>query len=462
MTIHSVQTNPLRWLEPLAALVLVATVAACEAGPAAPDGYTPVGAADPAYAPGGVPGPPTDVIIPRRIGAPPHARIRIPPHAGPPAFLASLVEVGAGLDFSCALRSDGAAFCWGENLNGQLGDGTTVASAAPVRVNTTIPFARLFVGDITACGLEADGTAHCWGDNSRGQLGAGVPDAMSSVPVPVAAPHQFSDLSLGLRAHCGIDLTGVAYCWGLNSNGWLGVGSADPFTTVPMPVVNGAAIGLSAVNTSGITVNCGLAPAGDVFCWGLDLGDFGNGSTASLESLVPVPAASGAQFASIHVANGAVCALDDSGQAFCWGRRNDFGEMGIGSTEEPIVVPTAVVGGLTFASLDTDDTNRSIKSTCGVTPAGDGWCWGANTFGQLGAQSAEQCQRVAQPFSDVCSTSPLLVDGGIQFTQIRVGGDHACGLALDGAAYCWGRNHVGQIGDGTLMDRAAPVPVLPN
>jgi alpha-tubulin suppressor-like RCC1 family protein len=257
-------------------------------------------------------------------------------------------------------------------------------------------------------------------------------------------------------------LDGLAYCWGLNANGLLGVGSAAATTNVPLPVINSAALGLGAVNTAGLATSCALNTAGQAVCWGVDFGRFGNGTTANFGSVTPAPAASGMTFASLHVSVSYICGLDAAGAAYCWGTRNDFGEMGIGSTVDPILIPTPAAVGLTFASLDEDDTNRSFKSTCGVTPAGAGWCWGANGFGQLGALSNESCQPVAPPFSSACSTSPVPVNGGIQFSQITVGGDHTCGLAVDGAVYCWGRNHVGQLGDGTLTDRIVPSPVRLN
>ncbi len=446
----------------LCALFVAVTIAACGADPSGPEGE-PLTLPEPSYARGGIPGPPVDVVIRHRIGPPPGARVRIPAQAGPPAFLSSMVAVGAGFEFSCALRSDGQAFCWGENLDGQLGDGRMVASAAPVAVQGQVPFVQLFVGDLHACGIDAGGFAYCWGDNSSGQLGAGIPEGTDSpVPVLVEAPHQFSGMSLGVRSSCGMGLDGLAYCWGLNSRGWLGVGSPEASTTVPMPVVNSGTVGLVDVNTSGLALTCGLAVGGELFCWGLDAGNFGNGTADNGDALTPTAAASGLRFTSVHVSTLMACGLDFTGAAYCWGRRNDLGEMGIGSTADPVLIPTPVVGGLTFASLDEDDTNRSFKSTCGVTPGGQGWCWGANGFGQLGGQSSETCLQVGPPFSPDCSTSPIPVSGGIQFAQIKVGGDHACGLAIDGAVYCWGRNHIGQLGDGTLTNHPTPVAVRLN
>jgi alpha-tubulin suppressor-like RCC1 family protein len=428
--------------------MVVVLIAGCDSNPSAPDD----GAI--AFSAGGIPGPPSNIIIPR-IGPPPRVPVPLPPHAGPPSFLASMVAVGTGIDFSCALRSDGVAFCWGGNSGGRLGDGTTNPSTIPVEVSTAVPFARLFVGDEIACGLDATGQAYCWGANSAGQLGAGIPQGVpSTLPTSVAAPFLFMEMSLGLRSSCGMAIVGLAYCWGGNLVGELGVGlPAGLGTTVPLPVVDGATFGLFAVN-HGFVTTCGLGTGTAVFCWGRDLGTFGNG-TAGAGSLTPVLAASGMPFASLEVGGLYACGLDSAGQAYCWGQRNISGELGIGSLANPVTVPTPVVGGHRFVSIDTDDTNRSFKNTCALTTAGDAWCWGINNLGQLGATSTEVC-----PFTGfACSSSPVPVSGGIQFSQIAVGGDHVCGLATTGAVYCWGGNAFGQLGDGTVTNRSAPTPV---
>jgi alpha-tubulin suppressor-like RCC1 family protein len=93
-------------------------------------------------------------------------------------------------------------------------------------------------------------------------------------------------------------------------------------------------------------------------------------------------------------------------------------------------------------------------ASCGITTAGKAYCWGANDAGQLGSPSSESCAGTP------CSRSPLPVSGDLAFKAISVGDYHACGLSVDGIAYCWGRNDRGQLGDGTQLDRAAPTRVM--
>ncbi len=371
----------------------------------------------------------------------------------------AIVAVGAGNGFSCALRSDGAAFCWGANGRGQLGDGTTTPSAAPVPVSGNHRFAQLIVGDVNACGVTAGGSAHCWGGNGEGQLGAGLATGsgqFSSVPVRVSGGHRFNNLSVGLRAVCGVVTTdGVTYCWGRNRNGELGNGTTGGLSNVPVAVSNSASLGFVTVS-QGFFTTCALDGAGAAFCWGRDNGQFGNGSMTVPSSLTPTSAASGMTLAKIELGSVYTCGLDGSGGALCWGLSNAFGQQGIGSFVDPVLSPTAVVGGLTFASLDAHNNNNLFAATCGITTSNEAWCWGSNQKGQLGGPSAETCN-VGSVFD--CSSVPIEVRGDHHFTSIAVGLEHMCALALDGSVFCWGDNEFGQLGDGTMVNSPVPVAV---
>ncbi len=85
--------------------------------------------------------------------------------------------------------------------------------------------------------------------------------------------------------------------------------------------------------------------------------------------------------------------------------------------------------------------NAGADQTCGVAVSGAAYCWGYNSAGQLGDESV------------VNRFSPVLVHGAEPFAALSAGGSHSCGLSLTGAAFCWGSDSDGQLGDGTL---AAP------
>jgi alpha-tubulin suppressor-like RCC1 family protein len=161
----------------------------------------------------------------------------------------------------------------------------------------------------------------------------------------------------------------------------------------------------------------------------------------------------------------AICVLASSGRVYCEGG-NAMGQSGFGITGSPFDVgPVAVTGGHTFTAISSSDSHN-----CALTTTGDAYCWGSNARGQLGtAAPMQDCSfggtRIAGAYLP-CSPSPVPVAGGHSFVQIAAassispfGSGHTCGLTAGGAAYCWGSNDVGQLGDGTTINRATPVPV---
>jgi alpha-tubulin suppressor-like RCC1 family protein len=140
-----------------------------------------------------------------------------------------------GAHFTCGLDGAGAAWCWGGNDAGQLGDGTTAEHLEPVAVQGGLHFTALTAGDSHACGLLADGTTRCWGSNAFGQLGTGSSGGNQPTPVALSGGVKLSALSGGEEFTCGIGVDHVAYCWGSNRSGWLGDGTELP-RLAPTPV----------------------------------------------------------------------------------------------------------------------------------------------------------------------------------------------------------------------------------
>jgi alpha-tubulin suppressor-like RCC1 family protein len=144
--------------------------------------------------------------------------------------------IGAGYTHTCALATDGAAYCWGQNEYGQLGDGTNNDRRSPVRAVGERRYASL-VTAITGssnCGLTAEGAAWCWGLNNFGQLGNGSKAESSSMPVAVSGGLKFVSLSAGRFHACGVTVDDAVWCWG----GFGGLGSIvrDMPSRVPVRV----------------------------------------------------------------------------------------------------------------------------------------------------------------------------------------------------------------------------------
>ncbi len=140
-------------------------------------------------------------------------------------------SIAAGTYHTCATHDDGTAWCWGKGDEGQLGNGTTTASSLlPVQVLGGGRYTSLVAGNQFTCGLRTNGTAWCWGHSAVGQLGTGfgAPDAYQ--PVAVLGKIDFVSISVGFSHTCGVDRDGVAWCWGRNLEGALGLGNNDSAT----------------------------------------------------------------------------------------------------------------------------------------------------------------------------------------------------------------------------------------
>jgi alpha-tubulin suppressor-like RCC1 family protein len=145
-------------------------------------------------------------------------------------------------------------------------------------------------------------------------------------------------------------------------------------------------------------------------------------------------------FTSISAGFDHTCGVTAAGDAYCWGT-NEHGQLGDGSTTDQ-VNPVLVSGGLSFIQV-----SAGLHYTCGLTAEGAGYCWGRNGIGQLGDGTTSE------------RTAPVPLSGGLSFTTIVAGTVHSCGVTTVGVAYCWGSNGFGEVGDGSTTHQLAPVPV---
>jgi alpha-tubulin suppressor-like RCC1 family protein len=177
----------------------------------------------------------------------------------------------AGYAFSCAVLASGGVMCWGDNSNGQLGDGTTTAhlTAAPVSAITSAT--AIAAGDNHVCVLSSSGV-QCWGSGTAGQLGNGMM-ADSAVPTAVSLPAAPTVVTPGAYHTCALLSDQTVWCWGSNDEGQLGVPGAGPSST-PVQVPNLTATNISA----GRYHTCAIATDGRTLCWGDNsLGALGDG-----------------------------------------------------------------------------------------------------------------------------------------------------------------------------------------
>ncbi len=274
------------------------------------------------------------------------------PVAVPGGHVFSAVTVGGGFgpDHACGLTTSGAVYCWGNNGYGQVGDGTTGGSeyyngwsirSVPVAVVGGLSFAALTAGTFHTCGLTGNGAAYCWGDNEYGQLGDGSTTSYSSVPVAVSGGLTFSALSATYHHTCGVTASGAAYCWGYNGAGQFGDGSSTS-SSVPVAVSGGLTF---SVVTAGALHTCGLTTGGGAYCWGWSaLGRLGTGADTGPDQCLPqynggcsrkpLAVAGGLTFARLSAGGNHSCGVTVGGIAYCWGE-NNVGQLGTGDVTGP-------------------------------------------------------------------------------------------------------------------------------
>jgi len=315
--------------------------------------------------------------------------------------------IGSGHFHTCASRTNGSLWCWGDGANGELGHGIRQGNRTPVQSGSALDWAQgktdIGAGFRFSCARKTDGGLYCWGDNAYGQLGLG--DALDrGVATRVAGTSTWRSLSVGGLHACGIQADGSLWCWGSNRWGQLGVPPGDANVNMPercegeyepgacsrSPLRVGAASDWTKV-TTGTGHTCALNAAGTVFCWGRnDAGQLGSGitgpevCTGSLprDACDPEPVEVGGGFADVWAGQGHTCGLKRTGQLACWGL-NASGQLGDGSLINRLS-PVELDGGST-GWLDVsvgDDVTCAVREGVGGTrPL---WCWGRSQTGAFG------------------------------------------------------------------------------
>lgn len=300
-------------------------------------------------------------------------------------------------------------------------------------------------GRAHTCGILSDGTGYCWGEDLYGQLGTLV---ASSGPAPIQGGRAWSVLTAGSFMTCGITNQKETYCWGR-------VSGLSGSTLAPHRVEGDP--GFHTLRAGGSHV-CGLTADGAGYCWGDNFrGQLGIGLVDGMgwgNRTAPTPVAGGHRFAVIAPGDEYTCALTTGSEVYCWGSGSTDGRLSTPESAGVELMPSSLASGGA-------NTRRHGCGHVGETL----YCWGFNASGQLGGGFVSDLHSGYQsppvPVSMPAGVSLGLVSAGGGRTDPGYSG-HTCALAAGGAAYCWGDNRVGQLGDGTAIDRGSPVAVHGN
>jgi len=208
--------------------------------------------------------------------------------------LSTATAIAAGWRHTCALLSNGTVRCWGDNSSGQLGDGTWGAGnfiSAPVTVSLPLSATAISAGANHTCALLGNGTIRCWGNNMYGQVGNGTWGGLITVPVTVSLPLGAIAIAAGTSHTCAVLNNGTVRCWGRNNLGQLGDATMID-SNVPVTV---SMLSSAIAIASGEDHTCALLSNATAHCWGdNEYGQLGSGvmSYASVPNTVILPTSS--------------------------------------------------------------------------------------------------------------------------------------------------------------------------
>ena len=314
------------------------------------------------------------------------------------------VQITAGSKVTCVRRGGGSLKCWGANRNGETGEVQGISQVASLGLVDVSAAGRENASGTHVCGVDGQGRVWCWGRNVDGELGngqVGGPTDVQAQPQQVPLPAAAIAVAAGGHHSCALVTGGSVYCWGDASMGQLGDGTYNDRYGAPVR------------RTSPVRVN------------------------------------SGTPYVAIAAGDWHSCALTGGGDVHCWGR-NENRELGVPQAGMPqcyydwwdycAASPVQVAGVPKFASIA-----AGYSDTCGVSTAGEAWCWGHSYWGNTSWMSK--------------SPAPTLIGGGITWKSVSVGYALKCGLDVNGYGACWGDNNGGQLGNGTTgLPVYVPVP----
>ncbi len=308
--------------------------------------------------------------------------------------LGKATAIATGEEHSCALVNT-QVWCWGSNMSGQLGIGSKLVKfkLKPTKVGALFGMGALAAGAAHTCAIAAAGKVWCWGNNDKGQLGRGLPGGIGTAPKAVAGLTAKA-ITAGMRHTCALDTKGAVWCWGDRTFGALGDGKTSLIPWAK-PLKIAKSFGLVEI-VAGDRHTCARNGLGGVMCWGENMaGQVGvkvSLKTLTVPTPVTVKAAAGA--AQLALGGRHSCIRKANGSVWCWGAANQrqlgrYGELA-GATVK------IVMGGPLGANLKgAKDLAAGGDTNCALDGSGNPWCWGANKHGQLG--NGRTGERLCQP-----------------------------------------------------------------
>lgn len=336
-----------------------------------------------------------------------------------------VTSVATGWLHDCARFASGGVSCAGLNYSGELGrgrkascpndepDGSCGGTGGPGVAPGPRAFRTVVSGQSHSCALTTDGAAYCWGSNDAGQTGVGSRVKAVYEPTAVVGRRRFRQLSAGARHTCGVTVAGAVYCWGAGSHGQLGSNPtrrgcrlSDACMAVPVRLDERRVF---AQVSAGSEHSCAATHAGRVYCWGRY---YSEARGAEPQPLVHVR--STFSFRTVSAGLDFTCGVSDAGRAYCWAAPGaylaalgrDLAAWGC-SPGSACLDETPVTRGIRFRSVVAGDLHA-----CGIGRSGRVYCWGVRDVSTVGrartqAEQPPLCRRVRPGSDSRCADEPF-------------------------------------------------------
>jgi alpha-tubulin suppressor-like RCC1 family protein len=348
-------------------------------------------------------------------------------------------SMSASTSYTLAVRTNGTLWAWGQNFDGQLGDGTTTQRYVPTQIGTASTWKSVAASTQHSVALRTNGTLWAWGSNFNGQLGDGT-TTDHLAPVQIGTATNWQSIAAGPGYTMAIRTDGTLWAWGSNSSGELGDG-----TTVnrSAPVQIGTATNWVAIATGG-KHTVAVRTDGTLWTWGDNrYGQLGNGSYAPSSPSVPVQIGTATNWQSIAAGSDYTVAVRTDGTLWAWGS-NSYGQFGEGTTSDYLQGTPMQVG----TATNWQSVAAGGQHAVAIRSGGMLWAWGLNSSGQLGDGTTTN------------HLPPAQIGNAANWQSVAVGAYHSVALRADGTLWTWGDNTFGQLGDGLPMSSSVPLLIF--
>lgn len=354
---------------------------------------------------------------------------------GTPAAYAQ--QVAGGNAHAVALTDGGVVWTWGSNGNGQLGIGNTTSKLVPQEVTSLTGITAIAAGGDSTYALKSDGTVWAWGKNNVGQLGDSSTTQRTS-PVQVSTITSIIAIAAGTSHALALKSDGTVWAWGGNNNGQIGdnttTNRSSPVQVTTLST-NANAIAVADEHSHAVKTD------GTVWAWGRNTWNEAGDGTSTNPRKVPVQTGSMNTIAKVDAGYFHAHAWDSSNAVKGWGY-NVHGAVGDGSTTNRNS-PVTVSGFNGVISL-----HGGYEHTVAALSDGSVRATGLNDSGQLGNGGYPTNQ-----------SSPVEITGPEDVVSVGAGKYFSLAVSSDGRVWTWGYNSAGQLGDGTQVQRNAPVQI---